>query len=58
MRREKTKSRADITLISRCVCKVAFMDRLLREELMYKIPRVGNNLSFLNHVTKFVATAK
>jgi len=29
-----------------------------REEWMYKLPRVGNNLSFLHHVRKFVAAAK
>ena len=34
------------------------MDRLPREEWMYKLPRVGYDLSFLNHVTKFVAAAK
>ena len=34
------------------------MDRLPREEWMYKLPRVGYDLSFLNHVTKFVAATK
>ena len=44
-----------MTLISRCVCKVAFMDK---KEWMYKLPRVGNDLPFLHHVRKFVAAAK
>ena len=30
-----------MTLISHCVCKIVFMDRLPREELMYKLPRVS-----------------
>ena len=34
------------------------MDRVSMEEWMYKLSRVGNNLSFLNHVIKFVAAAK
>ena len=29
-----------------------------REEWMYKIPRVSNDLAFLGHVRKFVAAAK
>ena len=29
-----------------------------REEWMYKLPRVGNDLSFLHHVTKFIAAVK
>ena len=29
-----------------------------RAEWMYKIPRVGNDLTFLHNVTKFIATAK
>jgi hypothetical protein len=29
-----------------------------REEWMYKIPRVNNNLTFLGHVRKFAAAAK
>jgi hypothetical protein len=29
-----------------------------REEWMYKIPRVSNDMCFLNHVRKFVAAAK
>ena len=29
-----------------------------RAEWMYKIPRVGNNLTFLHYVRKFVAAAK
>ena len=29
-----------------------------REEWMYKLPRVGNDLSFLHHVRNFVAAAK
>jgi hypothetical protein len=39
------------------VCKViaVMMDR---EEWMYKIPRVGADLSFLGHVRKFVAVAR
>jgi len=35
--------------------KVAFMDR---EEWMYKLPRVCNDMAFLHHVRKFVAAAK
>lgn len=35
--------------------KVAFMDR---EEWMYKLPRVSNDMAFLHHVRKFVAAAK
>jgi len=40
-----------------CVCKVVtiIMDR---EESMYKIPRVSNDLAFLGHVRKFVAAVK
>ena len=34
------------------------MDRLPREEWMYKLTRVGYDLSFLNHVTKFVSAVK
>ena len=56
--KEKTGSKAYMTLISRYVCKVTFMDRLPREEWMYKLPRVGNDLSFLHHVTKFIAAVK
>ena len=37
------------------MCKVAFMDR---EEWMYKLPRVSNDMAFLHHVRKFVAAAK
>ena len=37
--------RAYMTLISHGVCKIVFMDRLPREELMYKLPRVGLILS-------------
>ena len=44
-----------MTLLSRCVCKVAFMDR---EEWMYKLLRVGNDQSFLHHVRNFVAAVK
>ena len=29
-----------------------------RAEWMYKIPRAGNDLTFLHHVTKFIADAK
>jgi hypothetical protein len=29
-----------------------------REEWMYKIPRVSNNMAFLVHVKKFVAATK
>jgi hypothetical protein len=29
-----------------------------REEWMYKIPRVSNDMTFLVHVKKFVAVAK
>ena len=49
---------SDMTSISRCVCKVAFMDRLPTEECMHKLPRIGNDISFLHHVTKFLATVK
>ena len=34
------------------------MNRLPREEWMCKISRVGNVMSFLNLITKFVAAAK
>ena len=34
------------------------MNRLPREEWMCKISRVGNDMSFLNHMTKFFAAAK
>jgi hypothetical protein len=44
-----------MTLFSLCVCKVTVMDR---EEWMYKLPRVSNDISFLGHVKKFVAAAK
>ena len=29
-----------------------------REEWMYKLPRVSNDMAFLHHVRKFVAAAK
>ena len=35
-------------LISCCVCKVAFMGS---KEWMYKLPRVGNDMSFLHYVS-------
>ena len=42
-------------LISCCVCKVAFMGS---KEWMYKLPRVGNDMSFLHYVRNFVAATK
>jgi hypothetical protein len=39
------------------VCKVVVV-MMDREEWMYKILRVGADLSFLGHVRKFVAAAK
>ena len=44
-------------IFSLCVCKVVavIMDR---EEWMYNIPRVSNDLAFLGHVRKFIAAAK
>jgi len=47
-----------MTLISRRVCKVVFMDTLPREEWMYKLRRVGNDKSFLHHVRNFIAAAR
>jgi hypothetical protein len=44
-----------MTLFSLCVCKVMVMDR---EEWMYKLSRVSNDMSFLVHVKKFVAATK
>ena len=38
--------------------KVAFMGSLLREEWMYKIPRVGNDMSFLNQVANLLPPRK
>ena len=44
----------DLTLVSRCV-RGLLMDRA---EWMYKILRASNDMTFLHHVTKFVAIAK
>ena len=54
MRERENQIRIDLTLVSRCV-QGLLMDRV---EWMYKIPRAGNDLTFLRHVTKFIVVAK
>ena len=54
MQERETQIWIDLTLDSHCV-QGLLMDRA---EWMYKIPRAGNDLTFLHHVTKFVAAAK
>jgi len=44
-------------VFSLCECKVVAII-MNREEWMYKIPRVNNDLAFLGHVRKFVAATK
>ena len=54
MQERETQIWIDLTLDSRCVQGLL----MERAEWMYKIPRAGNDLTFLHHVTKFVAVAK
>lgn len=54
MQERETQIWIDLTLDSRYV-QGLLMDRA---EWMYKILRAGNDLTFLHHVTKFVAVAK
>ena len=54
MQERETQIWIDLTLNSRSV-QGLLMDRA---EWMYKIPRAGTDLTFLHHVTKFVAVAK
>ena len=54
MQERETQIWIDLTLDSHCV-QGLLMDRA---EWMYKIPRDGNDLTFLHHVTKFIAVAK
>ena len=54
MQERETQIWIDLTLDSRCVQGLL----MERAEWMYKIPRAGNNLTFLHHVTKFIVVAK